>query len=146
MLTSQQACCCLLDDPTVAAVVELVIDDVKDAYSNEARKQEEAQQLAGALGGVARMGPLNAVIDAGKKIVPNNLACVKAASNANYPWAIWFMHFAKDNNMLARAGVTDRDTCMAKRDQIAEEAEKEYASIGRGAVKSAGECLCKQVY
>ena len=86
------------------------------------------------------------ITDKAKKYVPNNFACVKAAANPNYIWAISFMDYAKNNSILTEVGVTDRDTCMAKRDQIANAAEKIFPGIGRLSVNSAGECLCKQVY
>jgi hypothetical protein len=61
----------------------------KERERQEARKQEEIRQLAAALNG--HMDPMKKVVDTVKKAIPNNFAYVKAATNSNYPWAIWFM-------------------------------------------------------
>jgi hypothetical protein len=90
-----------------------------------------------------------AVIDAGHaagNLVPKNTKCLKAVTSPNWGWAVVFMTEAKSSNTLARLGITDRNTCLARRAQLADEAEKSYAGIGRDTVSFVGECLCTQVY
>ena len=81
-----------------------------------------------------------------KAVVPKDIKCVRVIASPNWPWAVGFMNAAKSSNKLAQMGVTDKNTCLAKRAQIADEAEKEYPGIGRSSVNYVGGCLCTQVY
>ena len=79
-------------------------------------------------------------------VVPKDINCAKAIVDPNWPWALGFMTAAKNSNSLVRIGITDKNTCLAKRAQLADEAQKDFSDFGRDAINDVGECLCTQVY
>ncbi|MCP1757827.1 hypothetical protein [Bradyrhizobium elkanii] len=79
-----------------------------------------------------------------KSIAPKSLKCAKEMARPEWYWAVSFVNGAKGG--LAQIGIRDKDTCLAKRSDLAEEAEHLFPGIGRKAINDAGGCLCDQVY